>query len=423
MKIALVCIAKNEDRYIDEWINYHLKLGFDDIFIYQNNWRCSSEHPNVHKIEFDGEIKQLPAYNDFIINQQTNYDWGCFIDVDEYIVLKKHSNIKELVSEFSDADSIAINWEFYYDSWHYLVNDVNYSVVDRFIMKEPVVNQHVKVLSKLKPDIRFTLPHNTNKEWVSVNGVVGRGPFNPKGSNDVAIINHYYTKTKPEFIEKIERGRADAGFKRKIGEFSGTQDDHIVDLSAYNFKHGTNYSIDDFNKIDGFSQLKEQGKLLIKILDYLNKSTLKIAEVGVYKGKMTAMWNLILMVNNISYEYDAIDHFRGSTEHDNTVDYYGITKENLNHISDKINIIRNDSLNQSEKYDDECLDIVYIDASHDYESVKKDIEAWYPKVKYGGVLCGDDYIRGWDGVIKAVDEKFSQKYLVGGQQWWIVKEK
>jgi len=38
MTTALVCIAKNEDHYIEEWIAYHLKLGFDHIFIYAYNW-------------------------------------------------------------------------------------------------------------------------------------------------------------------------------------------------------------------------------------------------------------------------------------------------------------------------------------------------------------------------------------------------
>ena len=37
MRTALVCIAKWEDT-IEEWCNYHLKLGFDKIFIYQNDW-------------------------------------------------------------------------------------------------------------------------------------------------------------------------------------------------------------------------------------------------------------------------------------------------------------------------------------------------------------------------------------------------
>ena len=53
------------------------------------------------------------------------------------------------------------------------------------------------------------------------------------------------------------------------------------------------------------------------------------------------------------------------------------------------------------------FDWVYIDADHSYESVKKDLQHWYPQVKKGGFLCGDDY--GWshkstDGPKPAVDE-------------------
>lgn len=33
-KSILCCIAKNEDNYINEWVEYHLKLGFDRVVIY-----------------------------------------------------------------------------------------------------------------------------------------------------------------------------------------------------------------------------------------------------------------------------------------------------------------------------------------------------------------------------------------------------
>ena len=69
MKTALVCIAKNEDHYIDEWIEYYLKLGIDHIFIYQNDWRYKKTTKYIDKltlIEFDGENKLLEAYNNFI---------------------------------------------------------------------------------------------------------------------------------------------------------------------------------------------------------------------------------------------------------------------------------------------------------------------------------------------------------------------
>jgi predicted O-methyltransferase YrrM len=45
-------------------------------------------------------------------------------------------------------------------------------------------------------------------------------------------------------------------------------------------------------------------------------------------------------------------------------------------------------------------DLVYIDASHDEESVYKDIIMWYSKLRKGGVLCGDDL--DWEGVKRAV---------------------
>ena len=49
------------------------------------------------------------------------------------------------------------------------------------------------------------------------------------------------------------------------------------------------------------------------------------------------------------------------------------------------------SLEGAKQYPDEFFDYVYIDAAHDYKSVSEDMEAWYPKVKYGGMLSGHDW--------------------------------
>jgi hypothetical protein len=58
-------------------------------------------------------------------------------------------------------------------------------------------------------------------------------------------------------------------------------------------------------------------------------------------------------------------------------------------------------------FDDNSLDWVYIDGDHHYNAVKADLELWYPKVRPGGLLTGDDLgtEKWWeDGVSRAVTE-------------------
>jgi Methyltransferase domain len=58
-----------------------------------------------------------------------------------------------------------------------------------------------------------------------------------------------------------------------------------------------------------------------------------------------------------------------------------------------------DSVAAADAFADESLDMAYLDGRHDYDGVKADIDAWWPKVKPGGWLGGDDYMQ--------VDPRFS----------------
>ncbi|MRS02168.1 class I SAM-dependent methyltransferase, partial [bacterium] len=73
-------------------------------------------------------------------------------------------------------------------------------------------------------------------------------------------------------------------------------------------------------------------------------------------------------------------------------------------------------------YQDGSLDMVFIDAAHDYDNVRADIAAWYPKVRLGGMLAGHDYEENWPGVIQAVNEFAivnNYNVIISGNSWVI----
>jgi hypothetical protein len=238
MKVALVCIAKNEDNYIQEWIDYYCKLGVDNIFIYENNWRCKIEDPNIIKINFDGEMMQTTAYNHFIKNYVGNYDWVMFFDVDEFLVLKQHQNIKEFINDYSEFNGIGINWVFFGDNNITKVMVDDYSVIKRFTKRQLGADAHIKSIVKLTDDLVMGVHNPSNKSLCDTNREIFTDSFNHNKLDNIAQINHYFTKTQEEFIEKINRGRADINMKRTLNEFHPYNFNDVEDYTALKFMYG-----------------------------------------------------------------------------------------------------------------------------------------------------------------------------------------
>jgi len=93
-------------------------------------------------------------------------------------------------------------------------------------------------------------------------------------------------------------------------------------------------------------------------------------------------------------------------------------------------IMIGDSIQTSTLVKDSFLDFVFVDAHHSYESVRFDVQTWFPKVKPGGIVCGHDYDGRGDkhgrfGVKQAVDDFSKRKgYFVDtapNHIWWIAK--
>jgi len=77
--------------------------------------------------------------------------------------------------------------------------------------------------------------------------------------------------------------------------------------------------------------------------------------------------------------------------HSNAENRFQTAKRRLETIGkNRIQMLRKVSMDAIHDISDNSLDFVYIDGNHEYKYALEDILAWYPKVKAGGILAGDD---------------------------------
>lgn len=225
-RIAVVCIAKSEDYYLYEWLDYHFRLGFDDAYVYTNDWEYTGALPDTegHAVSFipwPGRRVQLAAYNDFIARFASRYDWAAFIDVDEYIANNTGRPFRDVLSGYSCQRQLAVNWRIMGDSGITSFDPSYTSLAMRFTMGGRMLNHHVKQLVNLRvfrdagcamPSFRRN-PHCTTEGSVCCDGTPVAAQFNEHGLDTVQPLElyHYLVKTKPEFEGiRIPRGRADS---------------------------------------------------------------------------------------------------------------------------------------------------------------------------------------------------------------------
>lgn len=130
----------------------------------------------------------------------------------------------------------------------------------------------------------------------------------------------------------------------------------------------------------------------------------KIVEVGSFCGRSCRA-----LADNTWGTVTAVDTWGRETSIHAYGDIEKVFEEFKANIADLTNvrIVRMTSIQAAEYLKGEEFDMVFIDADHNYEPVKADIQAWLPFIKPGGLICGHDYGDVSYEVTKAVNELFS----------------
>ena len=224
IKVCIFCLAKREELYIEEFIEYHLGIGFDYIYLYDNEDMPTYEKilvrylSKVKVIHLPGnnytESIQSKIMNDFKTKHMYTQDFthAIHIDIDEFILLKKHTSMKEFIKDFikNDCGAITINWKYFGSS-----NNTKYEnkpLTERFTMCKKDYTEYFKVLFEINKFKWFVCAHNVflkNGYFVKdTNGrIIKHNACNYDLKEDNFIqLNHYAAKTLPEFLYQRKRG-------------------------------------------------------------------------------------------------------------------------------------------------------------------------------------------------------------------------
>ena len=266
LKVALCTIAKNENLYIREWVEWYKNLGISKIFLYDNNELDGErfedvindyiesgfvEVINVRGIEKgcvydeEGINLQPKCYLNCYKDKANNFDWICFFDVDEFLTFRNNYNLFSFLNDnrFNNFDTILVGWEHYDDN--NLIYYENKPVVERFTHRskynyhciKSIVRGGKEIINIKENDVIHTIRVTGNKviraDYIPHTISLNLLKYNNLNEHN-AVLNHYKTKSAEEYI------------KRHLGRHWGTGKVHtdkpkdfnncIVEYFRYNEK-------------------------------------------------------------------------------------------------------------------------------------------------------------------------------------------
>lgn len=227
--ISICLLTKGENKYLKEWIEHHLKIGIGHFYIYDNNEDLSVKNEVLKYFDakyftiipwhFYCSNMQVEAYNDCLRHFGKDNEWIAFIDTDEFINCE---NIQNSLVKYKQYDSVKMPWVMYNANGH-----LHYSaepIRERFTRQVECLekNENSRVKSFIQPSMVKKMNVHI-AETTSGNNIL----------IDDIVVDHYYTRSLEEWIEKMNRGTCAPTWARKYEEFFAYNPDLIEHKDKY----------------------------------------------------------------------------------------------------------------------------------------------------------------------------------------------
>lgn len=262
LDVVLIAIVKNEVEYLDEWINYYIALGVSYFVIYDNNsddklYAWARKYINLgylHLVFWPNKNRQIDAYNHAHKLYENIANYLCFFDIDEFLVLKKHSTIMQFMDDMA-CDQLLIPWlNFSYCNHEkkpqgLVIENYIYAATGAAQVKQIVKPDKVKSIG-----VHSSAPTEGAIVKFEDGTPASRSSVHPDPKYINAQINHYQTKSYEENVIRLKKGEASYVVNKNLADFKiidyETQTDYVKDTEIFDKIEQTKKLIEFHNNID-----------------------------------------------------------------------------------------------------------------------------------------------------------------------------
>ena len=179
----------------------------------------------------------------------------------------------------------------------------------------------------------------------------------------------------------------------------------------------------EWNRIAGYFDLSE-ALAMQELVGRLPQGA-RVAELGTFQGRSAVAIACALPPGGVLF---CVDHFAGAilAPGQPRPPQEAIIRANLDALlanldafglRDRVTVLKGRTRDAAGRFAPESLDLLFVDAGHDYASVKADLADWYPKLRPGGWLVCDDCVPEWPGVVQAIQESKLPGGLIAPSLW------
>jgi hypothetical protein len=218
--LAAMIRVKDEARFLPEWLAYHLNIGVEHVFIYDNNSSDNAEaviSPFVTRgfatyIKWPKTPASPSSQIDFLARFGCEAEWVAFFDADEFLFERTPGLLLDVLRRSTKLPAIAINWRYFGSSGHEQIPDG--LIIENFTQSDLNLDRHVKVIARPSAIHRYRNPHNfyyrAGRLARTPDGRRVTGSFSEPEDDLPLVLRHYVYRSKADYERKAVRGFADA---------------------------------------------------------------------------------------------------------------------------------------------------------------------------------------------------------------------